>query len=436
MIRPEEMAAGRIDHALFMVVKCTAGRVYPALGGGSQCADRHERPGGRDALPARPTATPKSRRSRFRAGRRRSSMRSARTAPTSATPAVPASTSSSSPAPPTRASARPTGSSSGRRHSRESALQRQVRARSRTRRRLVAPPRNRPLRHQRLLLTPPAGPLRTPIMAADSRSHDRKATRHPHRRTHAARRLLGVLLVRRRAGCVILVATSILARLLTPEDFGVVGLRPGLHGAARDREGPGAGPGAGRQPSAGRLRAGGHGLRGGGRPRRAHERDRGRDRPAGGGLLRRAQAARHRARARPELPDPVDRRDALRARPEGDALPHAHDRRVLRRLRARHGRRRAGAHGRGRMVARARLRGRHDRARHRAVDPGAVAAPPAAARPPAPTGSAPVRGSPDGRGHHGGDHEQRRLPVRRQGARPRRPGRLHARFPASRSWRS
>ncbi|MET0615666.1 MAG: hypothetical protein ABW142_09480 [Thermoleophilaceae bacterium] len=46
VIRPEEIAAGRIDHALFMVVKCTAGKVYPALGGGAQCADGTNAPAG------------------------------------------------------------------------------------------------------------------------------------------------------------------------------------------------------------------------------------------------------------------------------------------------------------------------------------------------------------------------------------------------------
>jgi hypothetical protein len=46
IIRPEELAAGRIDHALFMVVKCTAGTVYPAAGGGSRCADPANAPAG------------------------------------------------------------------------------------------------------------------------------------------------------------------------------------------------------------------------------------------------------------------------------------------------------------------------------------------------------------------------------------------------------
>ena len=46
IIRPEELAAGRIDHALFMVVKCTAGMVYPAGGGGAQCADPADAPAG------------------------------------------------------------------------------------------------------------------------------------------------------------------------------------------------------------------------------------------------------------------------------------------------------------------------------------------------------------------------------------------------------
>ncbi len=46
IIRAEEMAAGKIDHALFMVVKCTSGKVYPALGGGAQCADGTDAPAG------------------------------------------------------------------------------------------------------------------------------------------------------------------------------------------------------------------------------------------------------------------------------------------------------------------------------------------------------------------------------------------------------
>ena len=46
IIRAEEIAAGQIDHALFMVVKCTAGKVYPAGGGGSQCADPANAPAG------------------------------------------------------------------------------------------------------------------------------------------------------------------------------------------------------------------------------------------------------------------------------------------------------------------------------------------------------------------------------------------------------
>jgi hypothetical protein len=46
IIRPEELEAGRIDHALFMVVKCTAGKVYPAGGGGAQCADTTNAPAG------------------------------------------------------------------------------------------------------------------------------------------------------------------------------------------------------------------------------------------------------------------------------------------------------------------------------------------------------------------------------------------------------
>ena len=40
------MAAGKINHALFMVVKCTAGAVYPAGGGGAQCSDTTNAPAG------------------------------------------------------------------------------------------------------------------------------------------------------------------------------------------------------------------------------------------------------------------------------------------------------------------------------------------------------------------------------------------------------
>jgi hypothetical protein len=40
IIRAEELAAGRIDHALFMVIKCgSGGEVYPAQGTGSRCSD-------------------------------------------------------------------------------------------------------------------------------------------------------------------------------------------------------------------------------------------------------------------------------------------------------------------------------------------------------------------------------------------------------------
>jgi hypothetical protein len=46
VIRAQELAAGKINHALFMVVKCTAGTVYPAAGGGSQCADTANAPAG------------------------------------------------------------------------------------------------------------------------------------------------------------------------------------------------------------------------------------------------------------------------------------------------------------------------------------------------------------------------------------------------------
>ena len=46
VIRPSELAAGEIDHALFMVVKCTSGTsVYPAGPGvGSACADKTNAP--------------------------------------------------------------------------------------------------------------------------------------------------------------------------------------------------------------------------------------------------------------------------------------------------------------------------------------------------------------------------------------------------------
>jgi hypothetical protein len=46
VIRPSELAAGEIDHALFMVVKCTSGTsVWPAgAGSGSACADKTNAP--------------------------------------------------------------------------------------------------------------------------------------------------------------------------------------------------------------------------------------------------------------------------------------------------------------------------------------------------------------------------------------------------------
>ena len=46
VIRPSELAAGEINHALFMVVKCTSGTsVYPAgPGAGSACADKTNAP--------------------------------------------------------------------------------------------------------------------------------------------------------------------------------------------------------------------------------------------------------------------------------------------------------------------------------------------------------------------------------------------------------
>jgi len=60
IIRPEELAAGRIDHALFVVLKCTgtdtsfgygvktgaSAYVYPAAAGGSRCADADAPPMG------------------------------------------------------------------------------------------------------------------------------------------------------------------------------------------------------------------------------------------------------------------------------------------------------------------------------------------------------------------------------------------------------
>jgi hypothetical protein len=41
VIRYPEMAAGHIDHALFLVIKCSRGKVYPAQGLGSDCSDGH-----------------------------------------------------------------------------------------------------------------------------------------------------------------------------------------------------------------------------------------------------------------------------------------------------------------------------------------------------------------------------------------------------------
>ncbi|MHB1836666.1 MAG: hypothetical protein ACYCXW_17090 [Solirubrobacteraceae bacterium] len=47
IIRAQELQAGQIDHALFMVVKCTTGGyVFPAHGGGSACGDRTDAPAG------------------------------------------------------------------------------------------------------------------------------------------------------------------------------------------------------------------------------------------------------------------------------------------------------------------------------------------------------------------------------------------------------
>jgi hypothetical protein len=46
IIRAQELAAGKIDHALFMVVRCSSGqKVYPATGGaGSRCPDPENAP--------------------------------------------------------------------------------------------------------------------------------------------------------------------------------------------------------------------------------------------------------------------------------------------------------------------------------------------------------------------------------------------------------
>jgi hypothetical protein len=38
VVRPEELAAGHVDHALFIVLKCTSGHVAPAQGDGAQCS--------------------------------------------------------------------------------------------------------------------------------------------------------------------------------------------------------------------------------------------------------------------------------------------------------------------------------------------------------------------------------------------------------------
>ncbi|MGH2846384.1 MAG: hypothetical protein ACRDL0_10290 [Thermoleophilaceae bacterium] len=54
VIRAEEMEAGRIEHALFMSVRCVDGtRVYPAAGMGSICSDRGESDAGAPPLGAR-----------------------------------------------------------------------------------------------------------------------------------------------------------------------------------------------------------------------------------------------------------------------------------------------------------------------------------------------------------------------------------------------
>jgi hypothetical protein len=45
VIRAQELAAGRIDHALFLVIKCGSGaKVYPAEGTGSRCSDTTNAP--------------------------------------------------------------------------------------------------------------------------------------------------------------------------------------------------------------------------------------------------------------------------------------------------------------------------------------------------------------------------------------------------------
>jgi hypothetical protein len=41
IIRYPEMAAGNINHALFLVIKCARGKVYPAQGLGADCSDGH-----------------------------------------------------------------------------------------------------------------------------------------------------------------------------------------------------------------------------------------------------------------------------------------------------------------------------------------------------------------------------------------------------------
>ena len=57
IIRAEEMRRGRIDHALFMLVRCDSGRkVYPAQGLGFACDDAARRALAGHALPARPVA--------------------------------------------------------------------------------------------------------------------------------------------------------------------------------------------------------------------------------------------------------------------------------------------------------------------------------------------------------------------------------------------
>ena len=71
----QELRRGRIDHALFMLVRVQLGpKVYPAGGAGARVRRRGRRARAGHALPARHVRRPRSTRSRgSRAGRRRSS---------------------------------------------------------------------------------------------------------------------------------------------------------------------------------------------------------------------------------------------------------------------------------------------------------------------------------------------------------------------------